>query len=207
MLLRNGCVVNKISCTKRSSFEASEWMDDVETARLRIIVGYRPSSYLPNHSVSTTVSLGEFSDYLESVVMPSELLFISGDFNIHVDVPTAADGIRFRDLLDSMRLLQHVKRPTYIHGHTLDILITRQSEDIITKEPETERYFSDHAVVLSHRKRAKPTSTVKYAEFRKLKGIDDQKFLEDICTSSLYRDPSDTLEELVECYKNTLRMP
>lgn len=178
----------------------------METVRLRIIVGYKPP-YLPNHPVSTTVSLGEFSDYLESIVISSKLLLISGDFNIHVDVPTDADGIRFRDLLDYMGLLQHVKRLTHIHGHTLDSLITRQSDDIITKEPETERCFSDHAVVLSHLRRTKPTSTVKYTEFRKLKEIDKQKFLEDICTSSLYRDLSDTLEELVECYKNILRTP
>lgn len=75
----------------------------METVRLRIIVGYKPP-YLPNHPVSTTVSLGEFSDYLESIVIPSKLLLISGDFNIHVDVPTDADGIRFRDLLDYMGL-------------------------------------------------------------------------------------------------------
>lgn len=159
MLLRNGCVVNKISCTKRSSFEASEWMDDVETVRLRIIVGYKPP-YLPNHPVSTTVSLGEFSDYLESIVIPSKLLLISGDFNIHVDVPTDADGIRFRDLLDYMGLLQHVKRLTHIHGHTLDLLITRQSDDIITKEPETERCFSDHAVVLNFWKTSVPLAYI-----------------------------------------------
>ena len=47
-----------------------------------------------------------------------------------------------------MSLQQHVKRPTHIHGHTLDLLITRQSDVIRPKEPETERYFSDHAVVL-----------------------------------------------------------
>lgn len=38
--------------------------------------------------------------------MSSETLLISGDFNIHVDVPTGADGIRFRDLLDSVGSLQ-----------------------------------------------------------------------------------------------------
>lgn len=135
-------------------------MDDVETARLRIIVGYRPP-YLPNHPVSNTVSLREFSDYLESIVLSSELLLIPGDFNIHVDVPTDEDGIRFRDLLDSKGLLQHVKRPTYIHGHTLDLLIARQSDNIIPKESEVERYFSGHAVVLCHLRRAKPTFTVK----------------------------------------------
>ena len=34
--------------------------------------------------------------------MSSDLLLISGDFNLHFDVPTDVDGIRFRDLLDSI---------------------------------------------------------------------------------------------------------
>ena len=108
--------------------------------------------------------------------MSSELLLVSGDSDKRVDVPTDADGIRFRDLLDSMGLLQRVRRPNYIHGHTLDLLITRKSDDIIAKEPGTERYFSDHAVVLCHLWRAKLTSTVKHVEFPKLKAIDKQKF-------------------------------
>ena len=49
--------------------------------------------------------------------MSSELLLVSGDSDKRVDVPTDADGIRFRDLLDSMGLLQRVRRP---NGHTLD---------------------------------------------------------------------------------------
>ena len=32
-----------------------------------------------------------------------------------------------------------------------------------------------------------------------------QQFLEDIRNSSLCRDPPNTLDELVECYNNTLR--
>ncbi|XP_078374323.1 uncharacterized protein LOC144657833 [Oculina patagonica] len=137
--------------------------------------------------------------------MSNEPLVLLGDFNIHVDVPTDMDAIQFRDLLDSMGLQQHVKRPTHIHGHTLDLLITRQSDEIIVKEPETERYFSDHAVVLSHLRTAVPAPKARHAEFRKLKEINKQQFLEDIRNSSLCRDPPDTLDELVECYNNTLR--
>ena len=101
------------------------------------LLGYVSS---PDHPVSTTLSLRELSDYLESIVMSSDLLLISGDFNIHFDVPTDVDGIRFRDLLDSMGLPRHVKRPTHSHGHTLDLLITCKFDDFIAKEPE--RYFS-----------------------------------------------------------------
>lgn len=33
--------------------------------------------------------------------------------------------IHFKDLLDTMGLVQHVKLPTHIHGHTLDLIIYR----------------------------------------------------------------------------------
>ena len=136
--------------------------------------------------------------------MSNEPLVLLGDFNIHVDVPTDMDAIQFRDLLDSMGLQQHVERPTHIHGHTLDLLITRQS-DVIAKEPEIERYFSDHAVVLCDLATAVSASKVTHAEFWRLRAINKQQFLEDIRNSSLCRDPPDTLDELVECSNNTLR--
>ena len=120
-------------------------------------------------------------------------------------MPTDTDAIQFRDLLDSMGLQQQKKQPTHIHGHTLDLLITRQSDVIVAKEPEIERYFSDYAVVLCDLMTAVSASKVTHAEFRKLKAINKQQFLEDIRNSSLYRDPPNTLDELVECYNNTLR--
>ncbi|PFX25397.1 hypothetical protein AWC38_SpisGene9986 [Stylophora pistillata] len=49
-------------------------------------------------------------------------------------------------------------------------------------------------------------SKVTHAYFRKLKAINKQQFLEDIRNSSLCRDPpTNTLDELVECYNNTPR--
>ena len=45
--------------------------------------------------------------------MSSESLLIVGDFNIHVDIPRDPNAIRFLDLLSSMRLDQHVDKPTH----------------------------------------------------------------------------------------------
>ena len=73
--------------------------------------------------------------------MSNEPLLISDNLVIHVDVPTEADAIQFRDLLDSMGMLQHVKRPTPIRGHTLGLLISDQSDDIIATKPETEIFL------------------------------------------------------------------
>ena len=76
--------------------------------------------------MATSVFFDEFSVYVESLVMCNELLLIYGDFNIHIGVPSDADTIRLKDLLFSMGLVQHVKRPTHIHGHTLDLIITHR---------------------------------------------------------------------------------
>ena len=94
------------------------------SVRLRVVIVYRPT-YSAEHPVTTNVFFHEFSVYLESLVMCNKLLLICGDFNIHMDVPSDADTIRLKDLLNSTRLVQHVKRPTHIHGRTLDLIVTR----------------------------------------------------------------------------------
>ncbi|PFX18818.1 hypothetical protein AWC38_SpisGene16788 [Stylophora pistillata] len=105
-----------------------------------------------------------------------------------------------------MGLQEHVKRPTHIHGHTLDLLITRQSDVIIAKEPEIERYFSDHAVVLCDlRKLCLPLKSRTLSSGNSKQLTSNSFHLEDIRNSSLGRDPPNTLDELVECYNNTLR--
>ena len=44
--------------------------------------------------------------------MSSDKLLITGDFNILMDVPTDRNNIHYRDLLEAMGLVQHVKQPT-----------------------------------------------------------------------------------------------
>lgn len=50
---------------------------------------------------------------------------MAGDFNIHVNVQSDNDAVRFLDLLSSIGLQQYVDFPTHISGNTLDLLITR----------------------------------------------------------------------------------
>lgn len=106
-----------------NSFEYSEWSVVSGSFWLRLVVVYRPP-YSPNHPVTTSVFIAEFAQFLESVVMVAEPLVITGDFNIHVNVRSDNDSLRFLDLLQSMGLIQHVDFPTHISGNTLDLLIT-----------------------------------------------------------------------------------
>jgi endonuclease/exonuclease/phosphatase family metal-dependent hydrolase len=87
-------------------------------------------------------------NFLESIVMTNKQLLIVGDFNIHTDILDYPDAIKFSDLMESFSLQQHVSGPTHIHGHMLDLIITRQTDRIIKTPPRIGRYISDHASVL-----------------------------------------------------------
>ena len=105
---------------------------------------------------------------------------------MHMDFPSDADTIRLKDLLNFMGLVQHVKRPTHIHGHTLELIITRQADDIVDGEPLPERHFSDHATVICKLRVMKPAPRIKHAEYRKLKSIDITKLREAIRNSQIH---------------------
>ena len=146
--------------------------------------------------------LDEF--YLESVVLSPEPLLITGDFNIHVNVPNDSDAARALELLTSMGLEQHVDKPTYISGHTLDLISTRCSDSLLSAKLMNDYLFSDHITVLCDLELGKPPPKVKQVSNRKIKDIDREKLKVDILSSELCQNTSDTLDELVNSYNTTL---
>ena len=188
--LRDGIDGVKVFLAEKSSFEVSEWLS-MTAIRLRVIVVYR-LPYSTEHPISSSAFINELSDYLESVVMSSEPLIINGNFNFHMDVSHDSQTIHFSDLLDSMGLVQHVKQPTHENHttHTVDLIITRECNNIITKakEPLPERYFFDHAAVICELTTARPVQKVKHAEYRKPRSIEMQEFVQDFHNSNLCID-------------------
>ena len=124
------------------------WIITSGLVRLRLVAIYRPI-YSPNHPVTASMFLTEFAEFLESIVMSTEPLIMAGDFNIHVNVPSDNDTVRFLDLLSSMGLQQHIDFPTHVSGNTLDLLITRSSDSRLIRDVQPDAYFSDHCSVLA----------------------------------------------------------
>ena len=124
--------------------------------------------------------------------MSTEPLIMAGDFNIHVNVPSDNDTVRFLDLLSSMGLQQHIDFPTHVSGNTLDLLITRSSDFRLIRDVQPDAYFSDHYSVLFS-----INTTVQEA-------IDTTAFMEDLSASRLCRNPPSQPDELVDCYNTTL---
>ncbi|XP_028399338.1 uncharacterized protein LOC114522790 [Dendronephthya gigantea] len=204
VLFRNNLTVNRVSAAERRSFEYSEWHIKAGTRRIRLIVVYR-IPYSDIHPISTTTFFDEFSKFLESVVLCTDLLLITGDFNIHVDVTDDADAVKLQELLESTGLQQHVNVPTHIHGHTLDLIITRLSENIIASPPRNDHLFSDHMPVHCNLLVNKPDLKRINISYRKIKSINVDAFRNDLSNSDLCKNMlSMELNDLVDSYNDTL---
>ena len=102
---------------------------------MRLVIVYRPPHSV-KHPVTIKTFIAEFTDYLETIILSAEPLFITGDLNVHVDDSNDENASHFLDMLESMGLIQHVNVPTHKHGHVLDLVITRQCDSIILHEPK-----------------------------------------------------------------------
>ena len=129
---------------------------------------------------------------------------IVGDFNIHVDDANDPEAAIFLDLLDSMNLKQLVTGPTNQRGHTLDLIITRETDSVVHGIPSIGRFYSDHAVVTCELNSIKPPVPMKTVTYRKLQAVDIDELTRHLINSRLAdRIPVD-LDELVHAYDDTL---
>ena len=73
----------------------------------------------------------EFTSLIGSLISSPFEFIITGDFNLHVDDPASPPAASFLSVLDHFGLSQHVTFPTHRAGHTLDLLVTRTSSEMI----------------------------------------------------------------------------
>lgn len=115
----------KHNTSNYSTFEALLVECEIIGNKMLIIVVYRP----PNKSVS--VFLEEFGLFLETVDMVSAMVIICGDFNLWLDDPDARYVSHFVDLMATFNLMNLVDKHTSIGGHTIDLVFTDKSRDIV----------------------------------------------------------------------------
>ena len=104
-----------------------------------------------------------------------------------------------------MSLTQHVVEPTHEYGHTLDLVITRESDNLICGRPAPDRLFSDHLALLFKLKTARPPLKVGRVSFRKLRSIDRDAFMDEIRNSELLQMDTDNPYKLTALFNNILR--
>ena len=111
-------------------------------------------------------------------------------------------------MLDVFSLNQHTNGSTHKDGHTLDLVITRSDDDIVSNlSIDSPFVISDHAAIHFHLKLKKPVFDKKLVTFRKLSSIDFINFCSDVSNSSLPRlfaAPVPCLDDLIIQYNNVL---
>jgi len=127
-----------------------------------------------------------------------------GDLNIQLDkMDRKTSG--FKDLLNSLDLLQHVSEPTHDRGHTLDVVITRSGDQGLIESLTIYPFaFSDHHLITYKLPWTKPTSVKKKVTFRNTRSIDIEEFMDKINYSSLVTNPPTDLNAIVNDYNSTL---
>ena len=148
----------------------------------------------------------EFQDLLENAASHSSEIFILGNFNMQLDIPSS-NTKTLNNILESFDYLQHVNFPTHIHGHWLDLFISRcnQSSDIIDRI-FTSDGLSDHFMVIAELNfQINQHPTKEKISFGKTKNIDIETFNDDILNSQLLTKPKQDLSGLCEQFFSVLR--
>ena len=148
----------------------------------------------------------EFGEFLQPHLLCRIPLIVTGDFNVHVDVNDNLDAISLREFFESVSCIQHVDVSTHTHGHTLDLIISRSSDNLAVGTPWTDSLVSDHLSVMCLLNAQKPPVNVKKVVCRKIASIDLETFQNDLKVSDLVANTctSDSLAELVTLYQNTM---
>ena len=171
---------------------------------LSLCVLYRPPPSRKNGFTFRQFS-DDISDLLDQWVLNKNRLLLCGDFNLHVDNCNDKEATDFLHLMSSYGLIQHVTSATHSRGHTLDLLFTRDADNLVKEVSIMDTLMSDHFWVLCNLAIQKPKPTPKVIAYRKLKDIDVEAFRTDILESSIGH-PSDEkdVEELAIKYNSVL---
>ncbi|CAH3183058.1 unnamed protein product [Porites lobata] len=127
-------------------------------------------------------------------------LLISGDFNLHVDDPCSIYANLFNEILESCNLKEHVTGATHANGHTLDLVISKKDNPLITEIKIFDPVISNHCAFHCNLRVQKPHFTKKKVYYRNLRSLDIESFCEDILTSPLLQDQAVELNALVDHY-------
>ena len=126
-----------------TTFEHCDVQFTNNSGLLNIIVVYHPPPTKRNgHTVGAF--LDEFRSLLEDRISSPGHLVILGDFNF-VDNTADSNAKKFLDLLELLNFSQHVTSITHKAGHTLDLVITHDSEAVIDNVTVYD-LLSDHAL-------------------------------------------------------------
>ena len=168
-----------------------------------MIVIYRPPPSKTN-KLSSSIFFEEFCIFVEQLIILPGNILMAGDFNFHIDNIGDSDTIKLNKILESFNLQQHVNGPTHKKGHTLDLIITRNEDKLVTGIRIHDPVISDHLAIHCTLQLEKPPLEQAEIYYRKLNNVNMDSFNEDLKVLDLNDDYD--LSVLIDKYENTLKI-
>ena len=186
-----------------SSFEYMETLRRSPTTVLCIgvLYGLPPSTH---YGLTVSMFFDEFPALLERLAVASGKLLLLGDFDFRIDDTTNRQASNFLELLNNHNLVQHIIGLTNKDSCTLDLVITRASEDTILRWSIMDLHLSDHKVIHAKLSLVRPRPQRIEKQSRKLRSVNSVAFRNDVMTSAQFTSPACNVEDLCSQYDHEL---
>ena len=154
------------------TFQVTKWRVKTKSESLLVIVIYHPP-YSTTNQTTNSAFLDEFTDWITMDLAHEKNIFITGDFNVHINnSDTDDDAYTFLETIEAMGLKQHVTFNTHRKGNTLDIVLIESYSGIIIKSCTQGSFLSDHCVVSCQTFIEREDIETKSVTYRNLKDLD-----------------------------------
>ena len=175
LLLKTGISYKHLNYKQYSSFELTVVKIHVNGNKHLILVSIYRVLF-----VSVSIFLDEIVQLFEALVALKDSFILAGDVNIHMDEEGELNTGKFKDILNTFNVVQHVDFPTHIQGHTLDIIATFSDAPKISDIDSNLYDVSHHSLVTFNANVSLERRLEKQISYRNTKNIDLEKFNSEI---------------------------
>ena len=162
-----------------TTFEILDITGYISNRKLRIVSVYRP----PRTNVARFFD--ELERFLNTQLDDVLWTIVCGDFNLWVELPNRPSTRKFLDLVNIFNMKNNVNVPTARSGHTLDLVITDDSSNLISNIEAEEFGSLFHYAVTYDVNILRRTNIEKEITFRNKKIFDPINFIDTSCAELL----------------------
>ena len=179
-----------------------------------IIIVYRPPPTQRNQ-LHTNEFLEEWTEFFSHHTSTTAGLVVVGDLNIHMDNASHSHTKAMTQILQSNGLQQHVHEQTHCGGHTLDVIMSRDNDTLVSNVQvkdiglcdDNGTLINDHYAIICDLTKLKSCQVQrKSVTYRKFKDINLERFKEDIQRSSVLSNVNGSANELMDRYLSGIKI-
>ena len=174
ILLKNDMKYKRLNQGQFTSFEHTILKVGVGNNKSLLVISIYRVLFVP-----VGVFLEEVVKLFENLVALKDDILLAGDINIHMDTDEYFTN-KFKDILDTFNIVQHVKFPTHIQGHTLAIIATFGESPCVTDVEANEYDISHHHLIDFQLSIVSESKSSKEIMGRKLKDVDIEEFMKEV---------------------------